>query len=63
MNDKNIPKYNLGDLVYLRTDKQKKERLITAILVRANGIEYELSFKTKKSIHYPVELSKEKQND
>jgi hypothetical protein len=33
-------KFNLGEIVYLITDEDQKERMVTGIQVRPNGICY-----------------------
>jgi hypothetical protein len=52
-------KYNLGDIVYLKTDKEQNPRMITSIAVRPLGCTYELSLSTTVSWHYDFEFSLE----
>ena len=54
-------KFNLGDIVYLKTDIDQRARIITAIKVRINDlIIYELSYTDVTTNHYEVEISSEK---
>jgi hypothetical protein len=54
-------KFNLGDIVYLKTDIDQRARIITAIKVRINDlIIYELSYTDVTTNHYEVEISNEK---
>lgn len=53
--------YSIGDSVYLRTDKDQRERLVTSIrLYGGNRVAYELSCGTESSYHYEFEMSKER---
>lgn len=52
--------YDIGDLVYLRTDKDQLPRIIIAIKIyKAGEIVYELISGTIQSTHYPFEMSTE----
>ena len=53
-------KFDIGQTVYLKTDSEQRERLVTAIIVRGYGILYSLSFETDESTHYDFEISAEK---
>lgn len=53
-------KYEIGDIVYLRTDSEQEERMVTAIWVNANGVKYELSCGLNYSVHFAMEMDKEK---
>lgn len=54
-------KFDIGESVYLRTDREQYERIVTAMCYRMNGIlSYELVCGTLSSWHYEIELSKEK---
>lgn len=55
--DNSLPYNKLGDLVYLRTDKDQLPRIITAIIIRPTGTCYELSQGTVTSNHYDFEFS------
>ena len=53
-------KYNLGDIVYLKTDTEQYARIVTGILIRnGNCILYYLSQSTMESTHYDYEISVE----
>lgn len=55
------PKYEFGDFVYIKTDKDQDQRIVTAlVLCPAGDILYELTCGTVSSKHYDFELSKEK---
>lgn len=53
-------KYNIGDIVYLKTDPDQVERMITAIQLNANGIIYRLVCGTTETWHYDIEINVEK---
>lgn len=50
--------YKLGDIVFLLTDPEQYERIITGILHRPDGIKYYISHSTEETIHYDIEISK-----
>lgn len=52
--------FDIGDSVYLKTDPEQAERLVTGINIRQNGISYALSHLTNESYHYDFEISKER---
>jgi hypothetical protein len=55
------PTYNIGDFVYIKTDQEQFQRIVTALIVcPAKDILYELTCGTIASKHYDFELSKEK---
>jgi hypothetical protein len=54
-------KFNIGDIVYLKTDKDQDERIVCAITVYKNGdLVYKLSCGIDDSSHYEFEMTKEK---
>ena len=53
-------KFNIGQIVYLKTDPEQRERLVTAIVIRGYGILYSVSFETDESTHYDFEIASEK---
>lgn len=56
MNLKN--RYTFGDMVYITTDIEQKKRIITSIVVKPNGLVYEVSCGDEEpSYHYEFELS------
>lgn len=52
-------KYDIGELLYILTDKEQELRQVTSIIFSGEGIVYELSCGTSVSKHYEFELSKE----
>ena len=52
--------YAIGDLVYLRTDPQQEQRIVTAICIRITGVSYCLMCGLTESWHYGIEISKDK---
>ncbi len=58
--EKHILHFDIGDSVYLRTDPEQAERLVTGINIRQNGISYALSHLTNENWHYDFEISKER---
>lgn len=53
--------YGLGEIVFLITDKEQSERIITQINVRPNNtIMYDLSLAGQSSWHYDFEFSSDK---
>jgi hypothetical protein len=53
-------KYWIGDIVYLITDVDQKERIVTGVDIRQSGVSYNLSYGSDDSDHYDIEISKEK---
>ncbi|MGV6830336.1 MAG: hypothetical protein ACWA5P_02080 [bacterium] len=53
-------KFKLEDIVYLKTDPEQRQRIVTAITIRSLGVIYELSFGVETSSHYDYECSLEK---
>lgn len=58
--EKYILHFDIGDSVFLKTDPEQSERLVTGISVRQNGITYALSYLTNESYHYDFEITKER---
>jgi hypothetical protein len=54
------PIYKLGDIVYLKTDKEQLERMVTGYNVRNTNIAYYLSAGITETMHYSFEISKDK---
>ena len=53
--------YSLGELVYLKTDGDKKVRIITRVSFAVNGcITYNLSCDVSETIHYECEITRDK---
>ena len=54
-------KFEFGEQVYLKTDKEQDARIVTAICIRGNGsLTYELHCGEKSSWHSDIEISVEK---
>ena len=53
-------KFNVGDLVYLKTDESQTERMVTGFYIRQNNLTYGLSCGSEESWHYDFEISTEK---
>ena len=51
--------YEIGDVVYLKTDKEQLPRIVYCIKVYKNDYSYELACGTVTSGHYDFEISKE----
>ena len=50
-------KFSIGQTVYLRTDADQLERLVTGINIRPNVISYALTNGTNESYHYDFEIT------
>ena len=50
-------KFNIGDIVYLKTDIEQHPRMVIGINVRPTAIIYVVTFGTIGSDHYEMELS------
>lgn len=57
---RNKIRFDIGDKVYLVTDSEQCERLVTGINIRQNGVSYAISHVTNESYHYDFEISKER---
>lgn len=53
-------KFNIGDSVFLKTDQEQKEKLVTCIKITPNGILYILSSGETETVHYDIEITAEK---
>lgn len=54
-------KYEIGDIVYLKTDSDQFIRIVTSIRVYKNGdVTYGLGCGTEDSAHYDFEISYDK---
>jgi len=58
--EKHILHFDIGDSVYLKTDNEQCERLVTGINIRESGISYAVSCGTDESWHYAFEMTKER---
>lgn len=52
--------YNFGDIVYLKTDSDQKERMITGFKLRPAGTLIIVQCGTYETEHYEIELTSEK---
>ncbi len=52
--------YAIGDTVFLKTDSDQLERLITGYVIRQGSIMYELSQGSNSSFHYNFEINIDK---
>jgi len=52
-------KFEFGEIVYLKTDKEQNPRIVYMMKVLQNEILYELACGTTVSTHYEFEISKE----
>lgn len=54
--------YDIGDMVYLKTDPEQKKRIVTAIIIRGERrqLAYECFVGGAATWHYAMEMSDEK---
>lgn len=53
--------FEIGQIVYLKTDVEQSARMVTAICLKCNGyITYSLALGSYESWHYPIEISTER---
>jgi hypothetical protein len=52
--------YNIGDLVFLSTDQDQKQRLVTGFLIRQGLVLYYLASGPDESLHYDFEITEVK---
>jgi len=50
-------KHSIGDIVFLKTDKEQNPRIITGILIRPYGNLYYLSKCDTETQHFDIEFS------
>lgn len=55
-----IPEYELGDIVYLRTDPDQLPRIILGYRVYDKNISYILTHNNNESYNQPIEFSSHK---
>lgn len=53
-------KFELQQTVYLKTDSDQRQRIVTRISVGVNGIVYELMCGSSGSWHYDFEITADK---
>ena len=52
--------HKIGDIVYLKTDPEQRERIVTSIQLYQKDIIYCLSCSEDTTRHYDFEIAKEK---
>ena len=52
-------KFDFGEIVYLKTDREQSPRIVFSLKVYENDILYELACGTTVSAHYEFEISLE----
>ncbi len=52
-------RYNIGQIVYLKTCPEQKEYMVTGLTIRPHGIVYILNYGIQESDHFEIELSAE----
>ena len=50
-------KFSISDIVYLNTDKDQLQRIVTGIKITPAGLIYFLSHATGETQHYEIEIS------
>lgn len=58
--ENHILHFKIGDSVFLKTDREQAERLVTGINLRKNGITYAISYLTLETWHYDFEMTRER---
>lgn len=54
-------KYNIGDVVFLMTDIEQLQRIVTGVLIRPrNAVIYYLTCGDTETTHYELEMVSEK---
>ncbi len=51
--------YEIGDIVYLKTDERQLPRIVVGISLRNCGISYALAQGTIEVYHFDIEISRE----
>jgi len=52
-------KFNITDKVYLKTDPDQLERIVTRLMVSPSNVSYELTSGTNTSWHYDFEITED----
>lgn len=53
--------YDIGEFVYLKTDHEQKQGIITQICIKGRSlVAYEITFGQNPSWHYDFEMTKER---
>ena len=53
------PKFALGQIVFLKTDDEQEEYIVTGFIIRQGNIAYGISIATTESFHWDFELNAE----
>jgi hypothetical protein len=53
--------FNIGQIVYLKTDIEQKEFIVVGYSIRPDGTRYILAQGTQESFHYGIEVSSYKE--
>lgn len=59
MNYKDLFEYNIGSIVYLRTDKDQAKRIVTGIQITPGGVSFRLACGPVDTWHYAIEITAE----
>lgn len=51
--------YDIGQIVYLKTDPEQLKRIITRIMISPEGVGYQLAHGSDASEHYDIEISRD----
>lgn len=52
---------DIGEIVFLRTDDEQRERIVTGILIKGDGsVTYLLACSVTETEHYGFEITKDK---
>lgn len=52
--------FNYGDIVYLITDPEQEERMVTGVLIQGSQVQYQLTRCTQVSYHLDIEIRTER---
>lgn len=52
--------FDIGEIVFLITDEEQCERMVTNITIGPNTVTYHLSYGMAVSTHYEIEMSRTK---
>jgi len=50
-------KFDLEQVVYLKTDIDQRQRMVTGMCIRGNNLTYELSFGDRATWHQEIEIA------
>lgn len=52
--------FDIGDVIYLKTDVEQEARIVTSIIVGPAGLIYDVNCGTESSRHFDFEMTKER---